>query len=479
MLLIAVPAVGLLMSGAQEPIALVMAVHLSMLFAVALTCHGELAQSRPPAEQLTEFYVLLGVGGALGGMFNALVAPLVFTQIIEYPVVLVLACLLCASQKTSAAGRGESAIAALMRRISLMDLLYPVMLGLLTVALVAAAQRFGIERSGWQTLVTISLPLLLCYLLSTRPFRFGLGLAALLAVSALTNSEHGANLVVQRTFFGLHRVARLERDAEHGGSTHLTNALYHGTTLHGEQRVDANSGRPIRAKSPMAYYHRDGPLGDIFGAYAADAQRVGVVGLGAGAVAAYASAGQRFDFVEIDPFVAAMAQDERYFSYLSAAKERGVSASVEVADGRLALERIAAPVYDLLVLDAFSSDAIPMHLLTREAFNVYAAALKPDGLLLLHISNRHLDLAPVVARLAADMKMSSAFRTDSVLDRRVHSDSSPHRLSSEWAVLTRSPMRLNRLAAHARGRGWQVFAASDTTSTWTDDYANILQAIVW
>ena len=474
-LVLAIAVVALLMSGAQEPIAMVMLIHLAFLLFVSIVCHCELATRRPSSAHLTEFYLLLAVGGMLGGVFNALLAPVIFDDITEYPLLIVLACATCAWIARS--GDQHMREVSGNKPLQALDVLAPIGLGALCAGLILIGEHLFTETPAWRVALLLAPTLLGCYLMSRRPLRFGLAIAAVLATNSLVGSEHGDRLMAERTFFGVHRVARVARMFGEQGETLGAHALYHGTTLHGEQRIDAATGEPSQPRSPMAYYHRDGPLGDILAVYGERAQTIGVVGLGTGALAAYGEPGQHYEFVEIDPLVATLATDPRYFTFLAEARERGVDISVTVDDARIALTRNDAQRFDLLILDAFSSDAIPMHLLTQEAIGVYLKTLKDKGLLVFHISNRHLDLAPVVTRLAAATGLVSAIRSDPITD--ASADRATLRRRSQWAVVTREAPNLNALAMHPRGGAWQVHRVDGSTRTWTDDYSNILNAIVW
>jgi spermidine synthase len=242
-----------------------------------------------------------------------------------------------------------------------------------------------------------------------------------------------------------------------GGRYH---ALYHGTTLHGRQSLD-----PQRALDPLAYYHRSGPIGQIISTFSPRLTRghVGVVGLGTGALAAYAEPGQQWTFFEIDPAVARIASNPHYFTYLQRA---AVPPQIVLGDARLSLSRVAPHSFDVLILDAFSSDAIPVHLLTREAMAIYERALAEDGLLAFHISNRHLDLEPVLGTLAAAEHFSALVRIDPIT--REHAVEG--KAASVWLVMSRSAEALRPLMADPR---WVTAHQGTNASLWTDDYSNI------
>jgi spermidine synthase len=251
----------------------------------------------------------------------------------------------------------------------------------------------------------------------------------------------------ERTFFGSYRVT--------GGEERRY--LVHGTTLHGwEERRGRWSGEPT------SYYSRGGPVGDVISAYRDTPllDRVALVGMGVGTMAAYGEAGQRLDFYEIDPAVVDIARSEFGYVDRSAADVR-----VVLGDGRLSLQRAAAGTYGLVVLDAFSSDAIPAHLLTSEAMRTYRRALAPGGLLAVHVTNRHLRLTPVVAAQARVLGMVAVARRDDVAD--------PPAAVSTWVVLARSPADLARLRTRP---GWQR-VRGDGTRAWTDDYSSLVQVL--
>jgi hypothetical protein len=261
-------------------------------------------------------------------------------------------------------------------------------------------------------------------------------------------------LHVERTFFGVYRV---EQSA---WQTWLT----HGTTLHGLQWRDA-----ARRRTPLSYYHPDGPAGGIFKAYGPTlGQRVGLVGMGTGALAAYAEPGQRYTFHEIDPAVVRIAENPAYFTYLSDCRASGASYDVATGDGRLTMGRTPDGEYGIIVLDAFSSDSIPVHLLTREAMAIYLSKLKSGGVLAYHVSNQYMRLSPVVAREAADLGVAAlVWEDDAEKDELI----STGRYPSVWVAVARTEADLHPLAAEGR---WRRPTVSPATPLWTDDYSDVL-----
>jgi spermidine synthase len=280
-------------------------------------------------------------------------------------------------------------------------------------------------------------------------------LGALFLASLLHTGVHGAVIFQERSFFGVHRVTEAEGFRK----------IVHGNTIHGQQSL-AEPGRP------QGYYFRDGPLGQLLYALEGDARprRVGLVGLGAGGIASYAAAGQHWTYFEIDPVVATIARDTGLFSYLRDAGRRGGTIDIVLGDARLSLQR-SQERFGMLIVDAFGSDAIPIHLLTRQAMQVYLNHLEEKGILVFHISNRYLDLEPVLANLADDTrpKLSCWIRRD----LRPPSDGS---LPSIWMVLARPEAQIDEIALRAL---FQPARRRGGLAVWTDDFSNIWSVFRW
>jgi spermidine synthase len=291
-----------------------------------------------------------------------------------------------------------------------------------------------------------------------RPVRFALAMGALLLLPPLASDSERATLHAERSFFGIHRVQSLRTDQG------LMHRLVHGTTLHGVQWID-----PAQCEEPLSYYHRSGPAGQVFEAFgrAPRATRIGVVGLGTGALIAYAEPGQQWTYFEIDPAVVRIASNTAWFCFLDSA---AVKPRIVLGDARLSLAADTTR-YDLLVLDAYTSDAIPVHLLTREALRQYFDRLTPHGVLALHLSNRHFDLEPVVARLARDAGLSDRLRVDG---RPSPEDLARGYESSSWAVIGRSDADLASTIDDARWRQPRIKRASPL---WTDDYSSLVSVL--
>jgi spermidine synthase len=430
-----------LLSEATEPLILVFGLHLAGFFWIAMACHAELARTRPAVEHLTEYYLWLALGGVLGGMFNALLAPVIFNTVAEYPLMLVLACLLVGVRKRRSAGAPQRPLPLLL------DLVLPVFLGFLTMALVLAGQYYELEPGPISVAGMFSAPVLICYTFIERPLRFGLGLGAILLASAFYSGIHGRILVRQRSFFGVLRVTDKED----------YRFLIHGNTVHGQQSLD-----PKRQTEPLTYYHHGSPIGQIFRVFRGDSRldHVALIGLGTGALASYSEKDQTWTFFEIDPAVVAIAQNPKWFTYLQQA--RG-NIQVVIGDGRLGLAK-SADSFGLIVVDAFNSDAIPIHLLTREALAIYRSRLQKGGILAFHISNRHLDLEPVLANLAKDAGMACLVERDTHIIPR-------GRWASDWMVLANTRADLKQLE---RTRRWDLGQTEDSLAVWTDDFSNLL-----
>jgi SAM-dependent methyltransferase len=424
--------------GATMPLVPALIVHLSTFLFAALLCHGRLAQERPSAQHLTEFYFWMALGGMVGGLFNTLAAPFIFSRVVEYPAALALVAFL----RPLRAGAGP--------RLAV-DRVLPVM-----AAAFAGAVLFVPGIATNLPLVISSLVTLSFLALSRRhrPFTLGGVAAALLVASPWIGGD--SVLHAERTFFGIYRVSE-DRTTNH-------HRLKHGTTLHGSQSLD-----PARRLEPLTYFHRTGPFGNAQAAIPRLRQpgEVAVIGLGVGTMAAYAQPGQQWTFFEIDPAIERIARDGRYFSFLAAC---GAACDVVLGDARLSLAQRSSARYDLIVLDAFSSDAIPMHLLTNEAMRVYLSRLAPGGVLAFHISNRHLVLNGIVGRLAEVNRLVALQKRD-----RKKTDGWPlDKAGSEWAMLARAREDLGALTSDPT---WTALPVDVSTPLWTDDFSNVLSVL--
>ncbi|HSG95483.1 MAG TPA: fused MFS/spermidine synthase, partial [Afifellaceae bacterium] len=374
-----------------------MAIHLIAFFVAAMVCHGELVARRPDASHLTEFYLAMSLGGVLGGAFTVLLSPVIFTRILEYPV-------------------------------------------LIGAAILAMPEMRALVRR-WPAIV-----------------------APAILVVAIALWSGGRSVVDrERSFFGVVTVS----NSADGRHTILT----HGTTIHGAQLVAdaaADAGRP----EPLTYYTAEGPLASAITGHRDRLGRpvnVGIVGLGAGSLACYAATGDKWRYYEIDPAVVRVAGDPRHFRFLSACTP---DAPIIVGDARLTVMREPDGLFDVLVIDAFSSDAIPVHLMTREAITGYVTKLAPGGILIMHISNRYMELRSVLAALAADENLAGA----GMLQIRSPEDSKALRNTTHAVILARSTDEIE----HFVDAGWEPLDAGNANGVraWTDDYSNIIAAIM-
>lgn len=436
------PLVIALAAQANQPIGALIMLHLVAFFTVTMVCHGELANDRPSTRYLTEFYLWMSVGGVLGGIFNALIAPLAFSAVVEYPLTLVFACLVGSQVNATTHNR----------RVRILDWVLPLGVALLTVAIIQFVQSRALGSSPLTTALIFGVPAFICFSFSRRSLRFGLGVGAFLLGSTFYVTEEGHTLHTERSFFGINRVT-----SSKDGQYHI---LVHGSTLHGLQSVDI-----ARQREPLSYYYPGSPIGQVFNAFNSTTakQSVAVVGLGAGSLACYGKPGQQWTFFEIDPSVERIARDSRYFTFL-----RDCPADVVLGDARLSLASVPDHQYDLLILDAYSSDAIPLHLLSREALKLYTDKLAPDGLLAFNISNRHLDIEPVLGNLARDAGLICLVQTDDLQDETELQRGS---LPSQWAVMARRTEDLGALANDPR---WQPAREQPDASVWTDDFASLI-----
>jgi spermidine synthase len=470
-----------LLSAAKTPFYAIVPIHLVVYFLVALLAHTRLADDRPPTDRLTEYYLCMSIGGVLGGAVNALLAPLLLDAVTEYPLLLGLACLLrpqlASDEKDAAPGSRWSrvilavAIGSLLAVVTLVidakinsgavgDLVTKVRQ---SKGMEAILDALRLDNDAIAVALRAGLPTLVCIVLLLRKgsMRYAIAVTAVLCVVPYLNRS-GSVVVQDRTFFGVHRVSRDAQDRWH--------VLVHGTTLHGQQlRTDE------KRTTPSTYYHPSGPVGDAMKVLAESRSldRAAFVGLGAGSMAAYAKPSMHFTFYEIDAGIERLASDERVFSFVPDAKARGARVDIRIADGRIGLQGDADGTYRVLVLDAFTSDAIPVHLLTREAVEMYMRKLKPDGLLVVHISNRYFKLQPVLAKIAESLSLVGYVRDDNVVTKE---QSAEGKAESTWVILAREPRHLRGLEHLPT---WERLIAKPSDPLWTDDFSNILRVMNW
>ncbi|CAG1021395.1 hypothetical protein DOJK_00952 [Patescibacteria group bacterium] len=418
--------------------------HVLAFFFAVMVCHGELAKSRPATQHLTRFYLIMSFAGMLGGMFNTFVAPFVFNGIYEYPIMIVAALLLRPlneSKKYLLALPAVLLLAGLIAYFSVADLLQyfdEIALSLIAVSIVV----FFIRKQ-------------------TLSYALTVGVVMFLALNLHGLSSH--TLFQERTFFGVMSVRESVLTDENGKPENY-HELFHGTTKHGAQRLP-----DALAKIPLTYYSQPGPMGQLFKTF--DAQNtnwtIGVVGLGAGALACYAKPTQHWTLYEIDPLVVQLASDKQYFTYLSRCLP---NAKMSVGDARLSLEKEPDGHFDLLMMDAFSSDAVPTHLLTKEALALYFKKLKPNGLLAFHITNRHLALKKVLSVNVEQAKLAA------LIQEFKAPDAMPLVVDTDWVVIAKQAETLEPLKLAMLG-DWQTMPLYFDLSPWTDDYTNIVK--IW
>lgn len=434
------------LSGAAEPVWFLILLHLIFFFIAAMLCHGQLARSRPSARHLVQYYFWVALGGMTGGLFNALLAPVVFNRVIEYPVAIVLACF---AFRHPGGNPGS-------QRPSRFVLAFPAGIFILT-ALLAFVVRNAALQPIEKLVVILGIPIILTYALRQQTYVLGLSVTAIMLGSLFYSGTGLRVLHINRNFFGVLRVT-----ADAAGTQHH---LYNGDTVHGKQFTDVQRGC-----EPLAYYHRRGPLGEIMEPLNAStgSSKIAVIGLGTGAMAAYSKPGQDWTFYEINPAVLQIAQTSGYFKYLSNCSRAPIR--TVLGDARIKLRLAEDSSYSMIVLDAFSSDAVPTHLITREAIRLYFSKITPTGIMAFHISNRSLDLSRVLAGIAAKEGFSGYYYNDKSRDKANGKD------PSSWAVMARRSVNLQSFTANPH---WIPLGTVPRPVVWTDDFSNILHVLKW
>ncbi len=446
--------VVLLAVGGEQNLLLTLGGHQLCFFVIAMACHGELARTRPAAKYLTGFYVALSFGGMVGGLFAGLIAPFTFSWIAEYPILL--------------------ALAALCRppgheRLPRWSAWYWPFLAVLAAALIAptyattAAGKLFVWLDSWRVWVIGAVGVLSALLAlginADRWKIFATVVVALVLLRAYPADEGRVETV--RSFFGVHKIV-----VTPNGQYHV---LMHGTTIHGAEKFKNDDGTPVKGQpEPITYYHRDGGIGQAITAIRerkGAPLRVAVIGLGSGTLVCAAEPGEEWKFFEIDQTMVDTARDPKYFTYIQVCEP---NLEPVIGDARLTFAREPDGVYDLIIVDAYSSDAIPIHLATEEAMEIYKSKLAPQGAVVMHVSNRHLELASVVVGIADANDMKSwVYSEDSNRDAE-------YIFSTSVVVSAREEADVGRLASSDK---WALTEAEDHQRVWTDDYSNVLGAV--
>ena len=430
-----------------KEIILVVALHVVVFFVNALMCHGELARRRPPATYLTSFYLWMAAGGMIGGIAAGLLAPQVFSWIAEYPILLALAVLCRPGLALPEDPR--------YRRV----LIVALAAGLL-VLIACMSFQVILDEAAFNWIFGALLVASVLFWRAPLPF------AAVIAFILLANHYvvDQANAIFVRSFFG---VAKISETVD--GRFRL---LTHGTTMHGAQRLRDADGRPTDDPlEPLLYYWDGSAISQGFDAARARSQgpiRYAVVGLGAGALACRAEPEDLVHYYEIDRLIIEIARNPALFSFLDTCRP---NVPIILGDARLTLADAPDGAYDLIVVDAFSSDAIPIHLLTREAMAIYLKKLSPHGMVLLHVSNRHLELASVVVGIAAANGLLARVNDSEDIDEVAN----PYKFSGTVVAVARSEEDFGTLT---RLGDWEVGAPDPRQWVWTDDYCDIVGAVL-
>lgn len=441
--------VGIYMHGSSDAIFTVIAANLAAFFTTTLVCHGELVRRRPPARYLTTFYLWMSFGGMIGGIFAGLIAPYIFNWVAEYPLLIV---------------------AGLLCRPGLFDanttrnrLVWFIGWAILAIA-ATNYMRSDNGPTDAAIMAAVSSVLLVSVILLRDPLKFA-AVAGLILLIGFINQVQSYPGESVRNFFGVHKIYLT--------SSRAYRVLLHGTTVHGAEAVsDQTVWLPGTRPVPLTYYHAGSGLARTITASRSKIKgpmRVAVIGLGTGTLACYAQKGDTWTFYEIDQSIVDIATDRRYFTFKTACAP---DAKIILGDARLTLEDAADGAYDLIIVDAFSSDAIPIHLLTREAMATYLAKLAPHGMVVMHVSNRHLELESIVAGIAD----ANGLKTRINVRQDEHEDSTRYLYTSTVTASARATEDFGALQETAEG--WDEIEPDPKQWVWTDDYSNVVGAMI-
>jgi hypothetical protein len=439
----------LLALDSEHNLLLILGGHQLCFFIIAMACHGELARTRPAAKYLTGFYVALSFGGMVGGLFAGLISPFAFSWVAEYPILLALAALCRPS--------------AIERWPRLSRWYWP-FLAVLAVALIVPTFADTGKIFAWlenhRAWVAGSVGVLAgvaALVLNASRWKIFATVAVAMILIRVYPADDGRVDTV-RSFFGVHKIV-----VTPGGQYHV---LMHGTTIHGAQKFLNDDGSPVTGRpEPITYYYRDGGIGQAIAAIRerkGALLRVAVIGVGAGTLTCAAEPGEDWKFFEIDQTMVDTARDPKYFTYI---RDCDPDFRPVIGDARLTFAKEPDGIYDVIVVDAYSSDAIPIHLATKEAMEIYKSKLAPQGAVVMHVSNRHLALSGVAAGIAGSNNLKSwVCSVSSDLD-------DDYIFSTTVVVSARDEDDVGALAAS------ENCTPENEGEVWTDDYSNILKAI--
>jgi uncharacterized membrane protein len=441
----------LLAGGSERNLFVLLGGHLFCFFVIAMACHGELARTRPPAQHLTGFYVALSFGGMVGGLFAGLIAPFSFSWIAEYPILLALAALCRPGDQAPAPRWGRWYWGAL---------------ALFAAALIApsylsaeAGRYLDHFRMPIITAVAIA-AMIAAIILQAGRWKFAATIALALLLIRILPGDRG-HVETVRSFFGVHKIV-----VTTDGRYHL---LMHGTTVHGAEKVLNDDGTPLTGRpEPIAYYHKESGIGRAVAAVRArkgGPLRAAMIGLGSAALACASQPGESWKFFEIDQAIVDIARDPKRFSFIQKCHP---DLQPVMGDARLTFAKEPDGIYDLIVVDAYSSDAIPVHLATREAMTIYKSKLAPHGAIVVHVSNRHLELASVIVGIAdANNLKSWVYFNDPRRDTE-------YIFANSVVISARAESDVGDIA---HGDAWKAASPDKLQRVWTDDYSNILGAV--
>jgi hypothetical protein len=441
----------LLAIGGEQNLLLTLGGHQLCFFIIAMACHGELARTRPAAKYLTGFYVALSFGGMIGGLFAGLIAPFTFSWVAEYPILVALA-VLCRPPADE--------------RWPQWTRWFWLLLAIAAVALIAPSYSSGkiftwLDTNRVYVVAAVAVvSMILATLLKADRWKLAAVVTLALVLIRMYPSDDGRVETV-RSFFGVHKIV-----VTPNGQYHV---LMHGTTIHGAEKFKNDDGTPVTGQpEPISYYHKDGGIGQAITAIRerkGAPLRVAVIGLGSGTLVCASESGEDWKFFEIDQSMVNTARDPKYFTYIQVCEP---NLQPVIGDARLTFAREPDGVYDLIIVDAYSSDAIPIHLATEEAMEIYKAKLAPQGAVVMHVSNRHLELSSVVVGIADANDMKSwVYSEDSGRDNE-------YIFSTSVVVSAREEADVGKLASSDQ---WALTEAEDHQRVWTDDYSNVLGAV--
>jgi len=440
--------------------------HIFGFFLIASALHAKISMNKPHKNYLSIFYLIISFGSTVSGFIITFIAPNLFNHVIEFPVLLVFGGFLMGVRFFP-----KTKFKLKLSHLSI--LIQAICISVATIIIIMIFNSLDIYQERIRYMCTVILPIsisliniknlkvlsLLCFFIWTSHF--------------LCNQTSNTILYQQRNHFGISRICQ-NTFIDDENQTSIVNDYYHGSINHGGQLVNQKSMLPLKNSFPIYYFHQKGPFGELMMSLNKTYyQNIAVLGLGSGNIAAYGSKDQKYTFFEINPQIIKIAQNDKYFSYLKNATERGTTIKIIEGDARIKIKSMINEKFDLIIMDAFSGDSIPVHLVTKEALQLYLKRSSENAIIVFHISNIYINLKPVLTSLADNLNLNILGKSNFKNKKEMWNT------SSSWIIISKKTIISKNIFAKLKSKGWSKPTINKDIEFWTDQYSNLFKSLNW